>query len=485
MKTFEELLQDNPSAFSQLVNELMTSYFGNIIIFNGEDDTTLFMSDSVARDLGCRAEDMVGKSKYLFQSEAYTERFVSDKVKSTGNEQFWSVRALKTGNIQYVSSVPVYDRDGKLRLVINRSMSERYLNNFIQVIQNEREDYERKYDSILKFVQQQNSVPVIANSPAMQEVLRIAQDVAQSDASILLTGEPGVGKEVVARFIYQNSARADAPFIPVNCSAIPKELVESEFFGYEHGAFTGAQKGGHAGLFELANSGTLFLDELGEMPLSIQPKLLRALDSNEIQRVGGTNSIKTDVRIISATNRNLEALIDEKLFREDLYYRLNVIPIYIPPLRERKEDIPALSTLFLDMHNRKYSTSKQFSIELLDKIIEYPWPGNVRELRNFVSRIAITSKGNVLHGDLLPETNRGNALYSELRRGQEQAHIENVGSPDMTGQDYSLPLKEAVQAYEKKYVQTVLKGCGGNISKAAKKLGIHRTAVYRKLKGVL
>ena len=469
MKSLEELRRDDPAAYSELMHELVKSHFGNIIIFDGQEDTTLFMSDSVARDMGCSPDDMVGKSKYLFQSEAYTERFVSDEVKSTGSEQFWSVRALKTGNIQYVSSSPVYGSDGQLRFVVNRSMSERYLNNFVRMIHSERQSYEHRYDNILKFVQQQNSVPVIANSPAMQEVLRMAQNVARSDASVLITGEPGVGKEVVARFICQNSARANAPFIPVNCSAIPKELVESEFFGYENGAFTGAQKGGRAGLFELADSGTLFLDELGEMPLTIQPKLLRALDSSEIQRVGGSKTIRTDVRVISATNRDLKALVEEKLFREDLYYRLNVIPIRIPPLRERKEDIPALATLFLDMHNKKYGTNKSFSIELLDRIIENPWPGNVRELRNFVSRIAIISRGSVLSAELLQEP--GQMPAPEVRAPENEPL-----------QDHSLPLKEAVQEYERNYIRAVLRSCGGNVSMAAKKLGLHRTAIYRKLK---
>lgn len=470
MKTMEQLRNEDPKGFSELVSLLMKEHFGNIIIFDAADNTTLFMSDSVAQDLGCNPEEMVGQSKYLFQQCGYSERFVSDQVKVSGQEEYWSVRAPKTGNIQYVVSSPVRDRSGAIKYVVNRSMSEKYLRNFISIIQDERETLERKYGDIINFMQQQESERPVAESPAMQQVFRLARDVAQSDASVLLTGEPGVGKEVVARFIWQSSTRAGMPFVPVNCSAIPKDLVESEFFGYEDGAFTGAKRTGKTGFFEMANQGTLFLDEIGEMPIVLQPKLLRALDSGEIQRIGGKRTVKTDVRVISATNRDLSALIREQLFREDLYYRLNVIPIHIPPLRERKEDIPVLASRFLDRHNQKYGTDKRFSIEMLDQMMAYSWPGNVRELRNYVSRIATISRKTILCADMAPQ--KGPAGLTE----QEPA------GPAEDAADCPRPLKQAVAEYERGYIQKVLDQCGGNISKAARLLGIHRTAVYRKLK---
>ena len=470
MKTIEEFRHEDPVGYGNLISQLMKSHFGNILIFDAVDNTTLYMSDSVAKDMGCIPEEMVGHSKYLFQQCGYTERFVSDKVKSTGQEEYWSVRAPKTGNIQYVVSSPVRDSSGKIRLVVNRSMSENYLRRFVSMVQEERENLERKYESIFSFMQKQENKNLVADSPAMQQIFQTARDVAQSDASVLLTGEPGVGKEVVARFIWQNSQRAQKPFVPVNCAAIPKELVESEFFGYEEGAFTGARKSGKVGLFEMANGGTLFLDEVGEMPVTLQPKLLRALDSGEIQRVGSKKTISTNVRIISATNRNLRSLVQSQLFREDLYYRLNVIPIHIPPLRDRREDIPALATRFLDRHNQKYGTDKRFSIEMIDNMMAYSWPGNVRELRNYVSRTAIISKSDILHTDL------------EQPDGRSAAASHTDVSKLLEPETHTLPLKEALALYEQKYIQCVLDDCGGNVSRAAQKLGIHRTAVYRKLK---
>ena len=211
----------------------------------------------------------------------------------------------------------------------------------------------------------------------MQEIYSVARAVAGTDGSVLLLGESGVGKEVIARYIHKNSPRSSNVFIPVNCAAIPPNLFESEFFGYTKGAFTGALKEGKAGLFEMANGGTLFLDEVGELPLDIQSKLLRVLEDGEVRRLGSNTESHVDVRIISATNRNLRQMVDEHLFRLDLYYRLSIIPISIPPLRERREDILALSEQFLNEFNRKYGTDKPFSGDLKQMLLNYSWPDTI------------------------------------------------------------------------------------------------------------
>lgn len=240
----------------------------------------------------------------------------------------------------------------------------------------------------------ENSNHFIANSAEMTKLIETVSQVAKVDVTVLLNGESGVGKEEVAKLIQQSSPRSEKPFIKVNCGAIPESLIESELFGYEGGAFTGALKGGKAGLFEQANNGTLFLDEIGEVPLQLQVKLLRVLQEMEITRVGGTRPINIDVRIIAATNRNLQELVMEGTFREDLFYRLNVIPVSIPPLRKRVEDIPLLIESYSKIFSAKYQKHLHFSKSAIKALVEYKWPGNVRELVNIMERIYVTSIGS-------------------------------------------------------------------------------------------
>ena len=246
----------------------------------------------------------------------------------------------------------------------------------------------------------------IANSTSIKQALNMAKKVAPTDANVLLLGESGVGKEEFAKFIHQNSKRAKKPFIAINMSAIPENLVESELFGYEKGAFTDAvsQK---IGLFESANGGTLFLDEIGEMPYHLQAKLLRVLQEKEMYRLGGTNPIKLDIRIISATNKNLKTFIEEGKFREDLFYRLNTIPITIPPLRERKDDIIPISEMILNKVVKEYNLEKKsLSKDAIDELLSYEWPGNVRELISVIERSAILSDKEIKKEDLFLDSRR-------------------------------------------------------------------------------
>ncbi|WLR57337.1 sigma 54-interacting transcriptional regulator [Mesobacillus subterraneus] len=243
---------------------------------------------------------------------------------------------------------------------------------------------------------------VIAKSPPIQEVLKVALKVARVDSTVLIHGESGVGKEVILKVIHSFSNRSSQPLIKVNCSAIPQHLLESELFGYERGAFTGADNRGKPGLFEQANGGTIFLDEIGDMPLDLQAKILRVLQEFEIMRVGGRKSIKINARVVSATNKNLDELVKEGKFRQDLFYRLNIVPLYIPPLRERPEDIAPLAFHFLHEKNKKYHLMKRFAPNTIHLLEEYDWPGNVREMENLIERLVVTTENDEICWSDLP-----------------------------------------------------------------------------------
>jgi Nif-specific regulatory protein len=292
---------------------------------------------------------------------------------------------------------------------------------------------------------------IIGRSAAMQEVFDLVAQVAKSEASVLIRGENGTGKELVANAIHYNSLRADKPFIKVNCAALPETIIESELFGHEKGAYTGASSM-RKGRFEFADTGTIFLDEIGELSPTIQVKLLRVLQEREFERVGGNVPIKFNVRIITATNKNLEKLIDSGEFREDLYYRLNVFPIHIPPLRERKSDIMLLVDHFIEKYNKQNNkTIKRISTPAIELLMSYHWPGNVRELENCIERASLLSTEDVIHGHHLPPS---------------------LQSAESTGTGLHNTLDEAVSNYEKNIIIDAIKTTRGNLARAARELGI-------------
>ena len=291
---------------------------------------------------------------------------------------------------QMIISTPIFDDSGKIRniLAVVRPL-DRLNQLYYQATQAE------SVSSIsgLRASPPVKGSAVIAESPAMRAALSTAATVAVVDSAVLISGESGTGKEVVAQYIHDASPRSGKPLVVINCASLPENLLEAELFGYEKGAFTGAAPGGKAGLFEAADGGTLFLDEINSMPLNLQGKVLRALETKTIQRLGSTRSKKVDFRLLTASNEDLYHLVEEKKFRADLYYRLAVIPIRLPPLRERREDIIPLAQHFLKLFCRKYAKDKEFSPQTLQLMIQYPWPGNVRELRNFVERAVVMSLG--------------------------------------------------------------------------------------------
>jgi two-component system response regulator AtoC len=306
--------------------------------------------------------------------------------------------------------------------------------------------------------------PLVGSSPAMLEVYKLVARVSESKSTVLLQGESGTGKELIARAIHGNSPRRDKPFVPVNCGALPDTLLESEMFGYEKGAFTGAV-GTKTGLFESASGGTLFLDEVGELGQALQVKLLRVMQDHEVRRVGGTHSIKVDVRIIAATNRDLEQFVKEGKFRDDLFYRLNVVRITLPSLTERQEDIPMLAHYFLQKCATGTTTPvRGFHPDTMELLNRYRWPGNVRELENAIERAVSLSHGPLLTPDDLPTAIRQAPIDADAK----------PESPDAT-ESVCLTLEEV----EKRHLVRVLKETKGNKVKASKILGIDRRTLYR------
>jgi DNA-binding NtrC family response regulator len=301
---------------------------------------------------------------------------------------------------------------------------------------------------------------LIGRSPAMKDLCELIKKVAPTNATVLITGESGVGKEVVARLLHSQSAQSERVFLPVNCSAIPETLLESQLFGYTKGAFTGAAAN-QEGLFQRARGGTMFLDEIGEMPITLQPKLLRALEAKEVLPVGATAPIKTDVRLLAATNRDLKKEVEAGRFREDLYYRLNVIELPIPPLRDRREDIPLLVEYLVRRHNHDLKRSyKGVDNATMKVLMSMPWKGNVRELDNLLERAMILGNGDWITLSDLPR-----------REGQEHAPVLSLTDN----------LKDAVQAYEKSHIENVLKKLANDKKGAAESLGMSLSSLYRKL----
>ena len=349
-----------------------------------------------------------------------------------------AVKAMRLGAFDYISK-PV-DLD-ELDLLLERIIENKNLKSEIQILKNQlREKF--KLDSF------------ISQSPKMEEILSLAARAADSKATVLITGESGTGKEVLAKSIHFVSSRKDKPFVAVNIPALPETLLESELFGHEKGAFTGADKS-KKGRFELADTGTIFLDEIGDIPLNLQVKLLRVLQEHQIERLGSTETIKIDVRIIAATHQNLEQKIKDGTFREDLFYRLNIVSLHIPPLRERKEDIIPLIDYFVEKYSKENSKEKlSLSKEAVDIILKYNFPGNVRELENIIERAVVLSRNDIITLNDLPNVVKGFKAENEIVAKEEGTLIDQV------------------EALEKKLIYDALTQANGNQSLAGRMLGL-------------
>ncbi len=363
-----------------------------------------------------------------------------------------AVRAIQKGAFDYVTK-PF--KEEKLRSSIIKALKISRLTSEVRYLRQEIEDrYTFKN--------------IVGDSPQICDVLKLAGSVSNTDTSVLITGESGTGKELLSRATHINSPRSSGPFLTVNCAAIPSTLQETELFGYEKGAFIGAHKR-TKGKFEVASGGTLFLDEIGDMKLDVQAKLLRILETREFERIGGTKTIKSDVRIIAATNKNLEEMVEEKLFREDLFYRINVFPVHIPPLRERKQDIPKLSNHFILKFSKAFGRKPpELSDKAIKKLSQYPWKGNIRELKNVLERAMILSKGSQItsHHILLNESQE--KVFKQINMDTLIPMIIN---------DHGLSLDDL----ENYCINYAMKTLNNNVSKAARFLGLSRATLRYRL----
>lgn len=448
-------------AYDRLDAIIESSYDG-IYITDGQA-ITIRVNHAYEAITGLQASEVLGRSMWDMEKEGTIDRsgtlIAIAKRKPVTLEQ-----TFRTGRHALIASTPVFNEMGDIVMVVTnvRDMTELY---DLQEKYRETAALSEKYYSEIEFARKQllASADLIVNDRRMLEVLDLVNRVAALDTTVLLLGETGVGKEKIAKYIYKNSARRDGRFLTVNCGAIPANLIESELFGYEKGAFTGANRDGKLGLFEVADKGTIFLDEIGELPLDMQVKLLRVLQERTITRIGSTEAIPVDVRILAATNRDLEQMVRDKTFREDLYYRLNVVPITIPPLRERRDDIIPFIQSFLDELNKKYDLNKQFTPAALQAMLSYDWPGNVRELKNVVERMVIMSGGDQIRTEDLPF---------------QTSWTPSALTPDL---DQPVDLKALTEQFELQFINHAYEKYG-NVRQAAASLNMDPSTYVRKRK---
>ena len=443
-----------------LHNEMLNKLKDGIYITD-EVGTTTFVNDAFLNLSGLTREQIIGKTVYDLRKYNVLPNSCCAKVIETMGPVS-TVNHYYKGQKCLVSGSPIFDESGNLAktIAVIRDVSE--LDVLMKTITKEKNLF-IKSDYNLENKADHDPVEII-NNVKMKNIYKKAEKIANVDSTILILGETGVGKDFIATYIHSISNRSNGRFVKINCGAVPEHLLESEFFGYEEGAFTGAQKGGKKGLFEEANGGILYLDEIGDMPYTLQVKLLSAINDRIFYRIGGTNPIEFDARIIAATNHDLKKLVEEKKFRADLYYRLNVVTFVIPPLRNRKEDIIPLSTQFLEYYNNKYGKNSYFTSNCLENFLIYEWPGNIRELRNIIERLVLMTDSADIDTDLFRE----HLILTE----------SSTVPPDLFISDRKT-LKEKTEEYEKEIIESTL-AVSKNMKEAAFRLGIDISTLVRK-----
>ncbi len=442
------------------------SYYG-IYILDGKG-RVIRVNEVAAGLIGLTKQEILGMDINDLAEKGIVDQALTPAILKSKKPLTRPLYVIKSNKYIMASGVPIFDEKGDILfvVVIEHDMT------IVKELRTQLEQIKQVADTIKSELSDRNLLEfknseIIAEAPAMNQVLTVLLKLAKMDASnILITGESGTGKGLLSKFVHLNGSRKDKPFISINCAALPDMLLEAELFGYEKGAFTGASESGKAGLFELANQGTIFLDEIGDLPFSVQAKLLKCLDDGEIRRLGGTQTIHVDCIVIAATNQNLEELVERKKFRQDLYFRLNIFPVHIPPLRERQEDILKTSLFYLNKYNKIYHQKKRFSEKCLEQLQAYDFPGNVRELKNIIKNAVVIKEKNVLD-KILPLNKPAPPMARTPLKSRKSAPPEG--------------LTEELLAFERKKLEQAMAGVTSTRD-LADFLGISQSTVVRKLK---
>lgn len=464
--------QDNIDKFFKNIPSSLFNKLPLPINFVDAHCRVIVMNQAFLNYLETPLSEVVGK--HLWEIDHTTRLPI---VLKTAIPEIGHKHKFANGKEAIVDRIPIFDGDkvigGAGIIVVDDIASLSSVNNIRNAIINSINPISSisKLSNSSSFKAKYSFDDIITQSSLIKHFKTRAQSFAQTDLPVLITGESGVGKELFAHAIHNSSKRMSKPFISINCAAIPETLLESELFGYEGGSFTGANKSGKVGKFELAQGGTIFLDEIGDLPINMQSKLLRALQENQIEKIGSNKSIDIDVRIIAATNHDLLKKVDEKKFRADLYYRLNVLNLNIPSLRERPEDIPLLLEHFRTSFYQKNGINKNFSTEVVSILSNYNWPGNVRELENIVYRLMVIASGKEISKASIP---------ADILKSNFKNIAKSYDTSDLLSKKGSL--NNILKEIELKIIEDTLKMCNDNKSKAADMLGIKRMTLYRKLK---
>ena len=459
VRELHRLLLQREETIAEL-DAILESVSDGIYITDGKG-RTLRVNSAFETITGISGEQVNGRPVQTLISEGVYDKSVSISVLES-RRQVSILEKLRNGKTVLLTGTPVFNRDGEIYRIVTTLRDVDELNSLRCRLNNKEKESELFREELLHLrLRQLNLKDLVVAGDRMENLMNLALQVGKVDSTVLITGESGVGKEIIARIIHRSGRKVDGPLICANCSAIPENLLESELFGYVDGAFTGARRGGQPGLFEVASGGTMFLDEIGELTQNIQVKLLRVIQEREITRLGSRRPVHVDVRIIAATNRNLEQMVEKGTFRADLYYRLNVVPIYVPPLRERKEMILPLANHFLGKFNGRFGKAVALSPPAVPMLESYDWPGNIRELENLVERLVVLDRrGLVDKGDL-----------PDIFKYKDKTEIFRAGGA-------AVQWDEAVSDFERKMI-TDAKARYGTTRKIAAALGLSQSKVVR------